>query len=137
MLLSSLREAALDTPLNHPRAGAKSGFVFEQVNLLSQLALPQTSAVDLGNTVPINSLAVSCEHVHMNRFFCELLPLSINWETTPTYRGSGRQTRGGIQKLSNGWSLVHVVPPFHAGIWGWDKAVCSQSHPPEPFYPWK
>lgn len=112
LFLSSLREAPLDTPLNHPRTGAKSSFGFGWINPLSQLVLPQIFAVDLGNTAPINSLTVSCEHVHTSRFFCVPLPLSTSWENTPTHRGSGKQTRGGIQSINNGRSLVHVFPPF-------------------------
>lgn len=63
------------------------------INPLSQLALPQTSAADLGNTVPINSLTAAWERVHTSRFFCVLLPLSISWENTPAHQGSGKQTR--------------------------------------------
>lgn len=39
------------------------------INPLSQLALPQTSAADLGNTVPINSLTAACERVHTREIF--------------------------------------------------------------------
>lgn len=70
-----MRETPLHTALNPPRTRVKSGFAFGQIIPLSQSALPQAFAVDLGNTVPINSLTVSCELVHMSRFFVHYYPL--------------------------------------------------------------
>lgn len=54
-----MREVPQDRLSNHPEIEAKSGFGFDHVNPLSQLALLKTFAVDLGNTVPINSLTVN------------------------------------------------------------------------------